>query len=442
MILDDMLYDIASIGLYNLWKATHQVRKTVRSTGMAVEEITGGIGDRAADAETAFSSAVHNLLSFISELEDLVAVRDGSFRGEDELLDVDVRRLSALRVKERELLEELARYGEGEPPAPEEKALAESKLAIVRNAIHGILDAAEPGVIPTGLYDARAVLERFNTLEQPEIEEIFAATLGNLAGFESVLGEVEKLFVVRRDTVVDPAGLSKEKQDELARLQSSLILYDRLIEKTTRATIRLQEELLRAYPEEAVVRTPVPPGTRERGASAVRAGSETPHPVLPGEQHPAPGLRPPKSVRIARVMGRTDITAVLANLAAMQGINRYYERERLKVERKIARLLSAPVDEPGVLPRSLDEMRLTIERFRVSGQPRLEMLVDTLTEVITESRTAAANTNRTFEVACRFADGLSRNRLLLVIGFGVFAALLLASLVVLLIILVEIALIL
>lgn len=433
MILDDMLYDIASIGLYNLWKATHQVRKTVRSTGMAVEEITGGVGDRAADAETAFSSAVHNLLSFISELEDLVAVRDGSFRGEDELLDVDVRRLSALRVKERELLEELARYGEGEPPAPEEKALAESKLAIVRNAIHGILDAAEPGVIPTGLYDARAVLERFNTLEQPEIEEIFAATLGNLAGFESVLGEVEKLFVVRRDTVVDPAGLSKEKQDELARLQSSLILYDRLIEKTTRATIRLQEELLRAYPEEAVVRTPVPPGTRER---------ENPHPVLPREQHPAPGLRPPKSVRIARVTGRADITAVLANLAAMQGINRYYERERLKVEKKIARLLSVPVDEPGVLPRSLDEMRLTIERFRVGGQPRLEIIADNLNEAITESRTAAASANRTFGAFQRFADDLTANRLLLVIGFGVFAALLLASLVVLLIILVEIALIL
>lgn len=435
-----MLYDIASIGLYNLWRATHQVRKTVRSTGMAVEGITGGVGDRAAEAETAFSSAVHNLLSFISELEDLVAVRDTGLRGEDELLDADVRRLSALRAKERELLEELARYGAGAPPAPEEKALTESKLAIVQSAIHGILDAAEPGVIPTGLYDARAVLERFNTLEQPEIEEIFAATLGNLAGFESVLGEVEKLFAVRRDTAVDPAGLSKEEQDELARLRSSLALYDRLIERTTRATIRLQEDLLRAYPEEGVMRTPASSGTRGRGASAARAGPENPIPVLPGEQHPAPGLRPPKSVRIARVMGRTDITAVLANLAAMQGINRYYERERLKVEKKIARLLSAPVDEPGVLPRSLDEMRLTVERFRVGGQPRLEVLADNLNEAITESRTAAASANRTFGAVQRFTDDLMANRLLIVVGIGVFAALVLAILVVILIILVEIAL--
>ncbi len=259
---------------------------------------------------------------------------------------------------------------------------------------------------------------------------------------ESVLNEVEKLFVIRRDTAVDPAGLPKEKQDELARLQTSLALYDRLIEKTTRATIRLQEELLRAYPgEAAVMETSPTSGARERGESDNRAGSEKPNPALPGERHPARALRPPKSVRIARVVGRTDITAVLANLTAMQGINRYYERERLKVEKKIVRLVSVPVDEPGVLPRSIDEMRLTIERFRIGGQPRLEILADNLNEAITESRTAAANTNRSYEAVYRFADGVSENRLLLVIGAGIFAVLVLAILVVLLIILVEIALI-
>ncbi len=183
MNLDDVFYDIASIGLYNLWKATHQVRKTVRSTGLAVEEITGGAGDRAAEFETAFSSAARDLLSFVGELEELVAVRGASLRSEDELLDADVRRLSALRVKEKELLEELAGHEKDEPSAPQEQALLESKLSIVRNAVHEILDAAEPGVIPTSLYDARAILERFTVLEQPGIEEIFDAALGNLAGF-------------------------------------------------------------------------------------------------------------------------------------------------------------------------------------------------------------------------------------------------------------------
>ncbi|MEZ5336324.1 MAG: hypothetical protein R2741_14400 [Methanolobus sp.] len=53
------------------------------------------------------------------------------------------------------------------------------KLASVNQEIHDIF-YQEPGIVSTGIYNAKEVLERLNTIEQPLIEDILISLDDNL----------------------------------------------------------------------------------------------------------------------------------------------------------------------------------------------------------------------------------------------------------------------
>jgi hypothetical protein len=475
--LDDWVLGIATFGLYNLWKATRQARVTVQKTGTAIEGITDDIGTSAAVVGTSIFQVAGDLMIFVRELEELMTVRGTVPRNEEELWDAEVERLRTLREKEKELLDELTKRGvdretagtwsdifSGNVPVEaaesNEKIQLMSKLSIVRSAIDEML-YAEPGVVPTCLYDVEEALTRFNMLEQTGIEELLFTTRNTVEESEAFLKEVEKLIVVRKWKPVDAADLSAEEREELARLQSSLKLYERLIEINSKALIRLQEELLLAYPEEwncfldaaplepsgATGETGDEPKGGERGGemerSCDRPGTDPPYMrriAGTGIITRNPEKFMPKGVRIARSLHRTEISAFLGNHAAFLGVNQYYERERLKVEKKIALLTRVPVEEPGVIPGTLEEMRQSIARFRIEGQPRLEILLDNLNEMLIESRRATARTDRILEKVEALSDFACLNAFRLKIGAAVFLGLVLTILVVILILLVKLVL--
>ncbi|MDN7024991.1 hypothetical protein FGU65_08845 [Methanoculleus sp. FWC-SCC1] len=444
--LDDLVMGAATFGLYSLWKATRQARMTVRKTEVAVEGLTDGIETSTAALGATAAQIAGDLSVFARELEGLMIARGAVPRSETDLGDVAAGRLRALRAKETELLDELARRGidaeaagawggvppdaiAGESAGSEEDILLLRRLAIVRSAIDEML-YVEPGVVPACLYDVEEVLRRFNTLEQTGIEDLLGATRDTIEGSEAVLREFESLFVARTYRLVDTAALSAGEQEELARLRSSVDLYNQLIAKNTKALSRLQEELLYAHPD-AWDGFP--------GGAASGSGGET-------ESSEARSGDPvqvvPKSARIARSLRRTDISAILVNHAALLGINRYYQRERLRAEKRIASLTHAAVEEPGVVPGTLEETRLTIARFRTEGQPRLELLIDNLNEALVASRNVAARTDRVLARAETVSALIPQNPLVLWIGGALILGLAAAVLVVLLILLVRLVLVL
>lgn len=63
----------------------------------------------------------------------------------------------------------------------------------------------EPGLVPATLNNVNETIERFNTLEQPRIEDILDSVEGNLNESEEILTQVRKLFVVktRRPVAID-----------------------------------------------------------------------------------------------------------------------------------------------------------------------------------------------------------------------------------------------
>ncbi len=446
MALDDLVMGVATFGLYNLWKATRQARETVRKTGVAVEGLTDGIETSTAALGATAAQIAGNLSVFSRELESLMIARRAVPRSETDLGDVASGRLRALRAKEAELLDELARRGidaeaagawggffgdavAGEAAGSQEDIRLLGRLAVTRSAIDEIL-YAEPGVVPACLYDVEEVLRRFNTLEQTGIEDLLGATRDTVEGSEAVLRELEGLLVIRTYRPVDTAALSAGEQEELARLRSSVDLYDRLITKNTKALSRLQEDLLHAHHDD----WDGFPGGAASGSvgemSSAEVRSRDPVQVVP------------KSARIAGSLRRADISALLVNHAALLGINRYYERERLRAEKRIASLTHVAVGESGVLPGTLEETRLMIARLHREAQPRLELLIDNLNETLVASRIITARTDRILAKVEAVSALIPLNGLPLRIAGALILGLAAAILVVLLILLVRLVLVL
>jgi hypothetical protein len=457
-----LVLGVATFGLYNIWKATRQARKTVQKTGVAIEGFTDDIETSAAALGATVVRVADDLSLFVGELENLMVARRAFPRSETDLRDTEVERLRALRAVETELLDELAERGVDAEAAgarsdisgaavPGNKAELQetvrllSRLAIVRSAIDEVL-YAEPGVVPACLYDIEEALKRFNTLEQTGIEDLIATTRSTFEESEAVLKEIEHLLVVRTYKPVDVAALSAEEREELARLRSSVDLYDRLIGKNAKTLIRLQEELLHAHLEEWSGFPGAPPSGREgwhadevkRSDMLLPCVAKTAGAGLP-LRNPVQSM--PEGARIAGSLHRTDISALLGNHAALLGVNRYYERERLMAEKRIASLTRVPCEEPGVIPGTLEEMGAAIARFRVEGQPRLELLLDNLNLALTESRSTTSRIDRILAAAEAVSDYVLHHSLLFKIGAVVLVGLVSAILVFILIWLVRVVLV-
>ncbi len=184
MSWDDWVFGILTGGLYNIGKTAYKASKAADAAGDAVEEIAESAGATLAILGDTVARLGGDLESFINELEELVTIKRATPRDEEDLWDEEVERLNALRQREAELLHELEQLGAsdredfswhdifwgaliGELEEFFEEFRIRSKLAVVRAAIREIL-YEEPGVIPTSIYHFKEILERFNTLEQPE----------------------------------------------------------------------------------------------------------------------------------------------------------------------------------------------------------------------------------------------------------------------------------
>ena len=110
-----------------------------------------------------------------------------------------------------------------------------------------------------------------------------------------------------------------------------------------------------------------------------------------------------------------------------------------KLEKTIYRIKWVPVEEPGVIPKLLEETKQTIARFRTEGQPRIESVLDSVNATVMESKAVLSNVNKSLQSVQSVFDYLTKYNLYIKIGIGVAAGLILLILVMSLIVLFRLA---
>ncbi len=465
---DDWVFGALTGGLYNVGKTAYKAGEAAEQAGDAVEEIADGAGTALAAIGSTVTKLGKDLSSFLKELEELITIKRVAPRSEDDLWDEEVERLKALRQRESELAAELAALGGQDTDTSwiesfwgsifggvsYEELELRTKLAVVRNAINEIL-YEEPGVIPTGVHNLNQILERFNTLEQPRVEQILDSLDDNLDSSNEIMQEVKKLFVIKTWRAVAMVDIPEHKHKELEVLEASLLRFDHLIVKNTAVAGQLQQAMVEAHPAEFQmiknigrqfkVSGVLTAGTPVAGAAMAAAGdgpaagaslyagpaahadslehgAGLPRKVWTGG--PSVALKgkvstiaaQPMALSVATALNQNAVAAYLGNFQAVDGRLRFYQRERLKIEKAIWHIKWVPVEEPGVIPKILEEVRATLARFRTESQPRVEGILDSVNTNLQGSAAVLTSVNKSLGSLQGALDFLSKYSLVVKIG--------------------------
>lgn len=454
MAWDDWVFGIATGGLYNVGKTVYKAGKAADEAGDALEEISDGAGSALAAVGSTVTKLGKDLSSFLKELEELLTIKRVTARSEDDLWDEEVDRLSKLREYEQELMAEL----EAMEKEDDDKSWFESlmggllgqlngeelalrmKLAMVRATINEIL-YEEPGVVPTTLYSVKEILERFNTLEQPRIEELLDSVNNNLEETEDILEEVEKLFVIKTWRAIPVGDLSDAVRVELEQLEVDRSRLHELVEKDRNLVRDLKVTLIAAQPEhlempkvigadigqinkavesivaqaqasatvkvrnECLQQGAGDSGAVSAGSAASSSASRVDQSAVSRAYDPGPGFAfkgkvspltmQPIAASVNTALNQNAVTGYLENHQAVDGRIRYFEREIFKVDKKIHRIRFELVEEPGVIPKILDEVLGILSRLREEAQPRVEALLDSVNDTVEETTQLISTLNST-----------------------------------------------
>ena len=445
MAWDDWVFGIATGGLYNVGKTVYKAGEAADEAGDALEEISDGAGSALAAVGSTVTKLGKDLSSFLKELEELLTIKRVTARSEEDLWDEEVDRLTKLREYEQELMAELQAMEKEDDDKSwfeslmggllgqlngEELALR-MKLAMVRATINEIL-YEEPGVVPTTLYSVKEILERFNTLEQPRIEELLDSVNNNLEETEDILEEVEKLFVIKTWRAIPVGNLSDAVRAELEQLEVDRSRLHELVGKDKNLVRDLKVTLIAAQPEhlkmpkviganigqinkaaESIVTQAQARGTVKVRNEPLKQGLDSGHnaagsanqPAASRAYDPGPGFAfkgkvspltmQPIAASVSTALNQNAVTGYLENHQAIDGRIRYFEREIFKVDKKIHRIRFELVEEPGVIPKILDEVWAILSRLREEAQPRVEALLDSVNDTVEETTQLISTLNST-----------------------------------------------
>jgi hypothetical protein len=235
---------------------------------------------------------------------------------------------------------------------------------------------------------------------------------------------------------------------ELEALEASLANYNQLITKNSTISLQLQQALVQAQPEAFQMAKMIGTSLGSNGGSGNNPGDHLSNPGAsnkggsysagnPIEHHhmqqavlpsgPSVALRgkvsaiaaQPMAASVATVLNQNVVSAYLDNYHTIEGRVRYYMRERLKIEKAIYRIKWVAVEEPGVIPKTLEEIRGILERLRTEAQPRVEVLLDNVSATVLETKGVLTNVNTSLESVQSAFDFLNQYSLYIKIGLAV-----------------------
>lgn len=242
----DVVAGVATGGLYTLGKSIYE---SSESAGDAAE----AAGISIAIIGSTIQSVGEQLNSFLQETEELIAIRRLSPRSENDLWEEEKDRLDELKIEKQELLQQLQNLGVEDPLdfsfnfwdmiSDMENVLEKfeilSRIAAINVQIMEIL-YKEPGVLTTGIYNAKEVLERLNTVEQPMIEDVLGGIDDNLEVSEEVLTEAKKLFVTKEKVPISITDLKPAQKLKFDRITARKTYFNDLIERKSEIASSLQ----------------------------------------------------------------------------------------------------------------------------------------------------------------------------------------------------------
>jgi|GEM_PF-996945 len=253
----DVVAGIATGGLYTIGKAAYQAGNAAESAGNAAEEAGLAVAVIGSTIET----IGEQLVSTLKEAEELLTINRLTPRSEADLWDEEKSRLNALKLEKAKVENELKALGVSDPSSfsfnfwdivsnmelviKQFQLLA--RLAAVNKEIQNIF-YQEPGVLTTGIYNAKESLERFNVIEQPMIEDILASLDDNLEVSEEILQEVKKLFVSTTKIPIPPAEQNESLKGRLEAIRIDKQYYNKLLTRKDILTSRMSD-VIRVYPE-------------------------------------------------------------------------------------------------------------------------------------------------------------------------------------------------
>ncbi len=253
----DVVAGIATGGLYTIGKAAYQAGNAAESAGNAAEEA----GLAVAVIGSTIQTIGEQLVSTLKEAEELLTINRLTPRSEADLWDEEKSRLNALKQEKIKVENELKALGVSDPSSfsfnfwdivsnmdlviKQFQLLA--RLAAVNKEIQNIF-YQEPGVLTTGIYNAKESLERFNVIEQPMIEDILASLDDNLEVSEEILQEVKKLFVSTTKIPIPPAEQSDSLKGRLEAINIDKQYYNKLLTRKDILTSGMSD-VIRVYPE-------------------------------------------------------------------------------------------------------------------------------------------------------------------------------------------------
>jgi hypothetical protein len=253
----DVVAGIATGGLYTIGKAAYQAGNAAESAGDAAEEAGLAIAVIGSTIET----LGEQLISTLKEAEELLTINRLTPRSEADLWDEEKLRLNALKQEKTKVENELKALGVSNPSSfsfnfwdivsnmdlviKQFQLLA--RLAAVNKEIQNIF-YQEPGVLTTGIYNAKESLERFNTIEQPMIEDILASLDDNLEVSEEILREIKKLFVSTTKVSIPVTEQSESLKNKLEALRVDKQYYNKLLTRKDILTSRMAD-VIRVHPE-------------------------------------------------------------------------------------------------------------------------------------------------------------------------------------------------
>ena len=556
----DVVAGVATGGLYTVGKAIYQAGNAAEDAGDAAEEA----GMAIAVIGSTIQAVGEQLNSTLKEVEELLTIQRLTPRSEADLWDEEKARLDSLRQEKTRLENKLKEKGVNDTGNFDfdfwdilsdftdviEKFQLMAKLAAVNQEIHDIF-YQEPGIVTTGIYNAKEVLERLNTIEQPMIEDILASLDDNLDVTEEVLQEVKKLFVTKKKVPVSIAELSPSIRDQLEMIQTDKLYYKGLISRKDTVTAQLGD-IIKIHPEnkfeitagainvpkasiyassvlddvisatsildniniaesikddisvadvindkDISVNTGVndvvresekieesinirdtvknidtgisnrtvrnlsssQPAMRTASISNIEAASSSVS-AADAKKETA-NISAANIARIATSIKRSPnnpmsmmqpygakISASLStkfdgyqrNYDLMKAQKAFYFRQSLKMEKKYELLSNRWVEEPGVIPKTLDELHGVLENVRTEEQPRIDLLLDNVNATLVEAKGTVEKANDTMDSVKNALSILDFDTKYLKLGGMVIGGLIVLDLFVGLIVLIRMAL--
>lgn len=256
----DVVAGIATGGLYTIGKAAYQAGNAAESAGNAAEEA----GLAVAVIGSTIEAVGEQLVSTLKEAEELFTINRLTPRSEDDLWDEEKSRLNSLKQEKAKVENELKALGVSNPSSfsfnfwdlvtNSEEVIKKfqllARLAAVNKEIQNIF-YQEPGILTNGIYNAKESLERFNTIEQPMIEDILASLDDNLEVSEEILQEIKKLFVSTTKVEISESEQGEALKGRLEAIRVEKQYYNKLLTRKDILTSRMSE-VIRVYPESMV----------------------------------------------------------------------------------------------------------------------------------------------------------------------------------------------